>query len=96
MGERRTTLDPLLGPALQLESLPVIPERYASVAEATKLTEVMERLGTMATEERDSKSAAQLMNTAEALAVCVVNLIAYSRGRVPKVSSRAPDTNILL
>ena len=44
MGERRTTLDPLLGPALQLESLPVIPERYASVAEATKLTEVMERL----------------------------------------------------
>lgn len=89
--KKTTTLDPVLAPALQLEHLPVIPARMGVVQEADTLTGVLERLAARATVESDRDSATQLMNAAEALSVIVVSLVAYSRGRVPRISHRKPD-----
>lgn len=85
------TLDPMLAPALQLETLPIIPARMGVVQEADTLTGILERLHARASVEPDRESSQQLLNAAEALAVIVVSLVAYSRGRVPKLSHRKPD-----
>jgi len=85
------TLDPILGPALQLEALPIIPSRIGAVQEADTLLGVCERLQARATIESDRESSQQLLNAAEALGVVIVSLVAYSRGRVPKLSHRKPD-----
>lgn len=91
-----TTLDPILAPALQLEQLPVIPTRAGVVQEAEALTGVLERLHARATIESDRDSAQQLLNASEALSVIVVSLVAYTRGRVPKLSHRKPHANIIV
>jgi len=91
-----STLDPILAGASQLEALPIRPGRLWSVREAEALTGSLERIATEASEEFDRQAAQQLLNVAEAMAVMVVSLVAYSRGRVPKVESQKPKTNIVL
>jgi hypothetical protein len=90
------TLDPILGSALELERLPVRPGRQWAQHEASLLTSSLERIGAVAEGEGDRLAAQQLLNVAEALGVMVVSLIAYSRGRTPKVASKAPNTNIIV
>jgi hypothetical protein len=86
-----TPLGPLLGPALELERLPVLPGRMRAQSIAESLTMQMESLAAMSASEPDPAAAGQLANTAEALAVCVINLVAYARGRVPQARRNAPN-----
>lgn len=90
------TLDPILAPALQLEELPIVPARIGVAQEAETLTGVLERLHARSTIESDRESSQQLLNAAEALAVIVVSLVAYTRGRVPKLGNQKPNTNIIV
>lgn len=89
-------LDPLIAPALQLEQLPVIPGRKDMLDQAAALTTALERIGAKATIERDPQAALQLGNVANALSVLVISLVAYTRGRSPRVASQKPNTNIIL
>lgn len=90
------TLDPILAGAIQLEQLPVAPGRHWSLNEASLLTNSLERIAAAAEGEGDRVAAQQLLNVCEALGVMVVSLVAYSRGRVPKVASQAPNANIIV
>jgi hypothetical protein len=89
-------LDPILGPALQLEQLPVVPSRKDMVAVAEQLAGCVERITSKAAIEHDATAAGQLGNAANALSVIIISLVAYTRGRSPKVASRKPDTNIIV
>lgn len=90
------TLDPILAGAMALQELPIRPGRQWAHHEAYLLTNSLERLGAAAEGEGDRLAAQQLLNVAESLAVMIVSLMAYSRGRTPKVASKAPNTNIIL
>lgn len=89
-------LDPLLAPALQLAELPIIPARRWADQCAHNITHELERIGKQAAEEPDAHSSLQLMNLAEALGVAVISLVAYSRGRVPRVKSDKPPVNLIV
>ena len=91
-----TTLDPLLGQAMQLEMLPVVDARRWAVQQADALTRSMEQIGHHALCEGDAQAANQLANVLEALGVLSISLIAYSRGRSPRLESRKPNTTILI
>jgi hypothetical protein len=92
----KNTLDPILGSAMQLERLPIRPGRQWAQQEASLLTSSLERIGAAAEGEGDRLAAQQLLNVSEALGVMVVSLLAYSRGRTPRVESKAPDANIIV
>jgi hypothetical protein len=92
---RKSNLDPLLAPALELERRPVIPARVGAAEIANSLLTQCERIASMAAIDGDPHSAAQLLNTAEALGACVINLLAYSRGVVPRVSNK-PNVNLIV
>lgn len=89
-------LDPLLAPALQLEQLPVVLGRHDMLREAELLTGAIERVSEKAKAEADPTAAAQLANVANALSVMVISLVAYTRGRTPRVSSKKPNANIIV
>jgi hypothetical protein len=84
-------LDPLLAPALQLAELPVIPDRAWANRLAEKLVTELERLAPRIEGEKNPTAAGQLGNVAEVLGVSVLSLVAYSRGRTPRVASKAPE-----
>lgn len=89
-------LDPLLGPALQLDQRPIVPGRSWAATSAATLTAVLEEIGRRIPAEGDARSAGQLMNVAEALGVLTISLVAYSRGITPRVGSKKPNTNIIV
>ena len=89
-------LDPLLAPALQLADLPIIAERRWADDIAHNMTRDMERMAARITGETDPAAQGQLCNVAEVLGVAVISLIAYSRGKVPRVRSKAPPVNMIL
>lgn len=89
-------LDPILGPALQLEQLPVVPSRKDMIAIAEQLAGCVERIASKASIEHDATAAGQLGNAANALTVIIVSLVAYTRGRSPRVASQKPNSNIIL
>lgn len=91
-----STLDPLLSGALALEQLPILPGRSEALVQAEILTRAAERIAHMAADERDPAGSQQLLNTAEALCASVINLVAYARGRVPRLRHTAPEGTILL
>jgi hypothetical protein len=96
MPERNSTLEPLLAPALELDELPVLADRQDMQLEASNLVQSLERIAAKAQRERDPNAAGQLMNVAESLGVMVISLVAYTRGRVPRVKSKKPGTNIIV
>lgn len=91
---RGNRLDPLLGPAAEMERLPVKPERREADEIAARIMCDLERLALVMAGESNPVSAGQLRNTAEALAVCIINLMAYARGRIPRVAKK-PDVSII-
>lgn len=91
---RKTFLDPLLAGALEMERLPVQSNRADMVHTCEKLTQCIESISTKATIEGDGQAAQQLANIGESLAACVISLMAYTRGRSPKVASKKPNTLI--
>jgi hypothetical protein len=88
-------LDPLLAPALKLTELPVIPARQPAEDVATLIVGALERLAPLVDLETDVESQAQLGHVLEALGACTISLLAYARGRVPKVSNK-PNANIIV
>jgi predicted component of type VI protein secretion system len=91
---RKTFLDPLLAGALEMERLPVQSNRADMVHTCEKLAQCIESIGGKATFESDGEAAQQLANIGESLAACVISLMAYTRGRSPKVASKKPNTII--
>lgn len=89
-------LDPLLAPALQLADLPVVPDRKWADTIAHNLTRDLEKMALRAADERDPQAANQLANVTEVLAVAVISLVAYSRGKVPRVKSAEAPVNLIL
>jgi predicted component of type VI protein secretion system len=92
---RKTFLDPLLAGALQMEQLPVVSSRADMVHTCEKLTQCIESISGKCTIEPDREAAQQLANIGESLAACVISLMAYTRGRSPKVASKKPNTTII-
>jgi anti-sigma factor ChrR (cupin superfamily) len=93
---RKTFLDPLLAGALDMERLPVVSNRADMVHTCEKLTQCIESIGGKSMIEGDRDAQQQLANLGEALAACVISLIAYTRGKSPKVKSKKPNTTIIL
>lgn len=95
-GQGRGALDPILGPALQLEALPIVQTRAWAADTSAELLNLVERVMARTSSETNLESMGQLVHIAEALGVCTISLIAYSRGRVPKVSNQPPAGNIIV
>jgi formyltetrahydrofolate hydrolase len=91
---RKNFLDPILAGALEMERLPVQSNRADMVHTCEKLTVCIETISVKATIEGDPQAAQQLANIGESLAACVISLMAYTRGRSPKVASKKPNTII--
>lgn len=89
-------LDPLLAPMLQIEQLPVLVGREDMLVVAANLTSAVERITSKATIEADPKASEQLANVGNSLSVLIMSLVCYTRGKTPKLSSKAPGTNIIL
>ena len=93
---RTAGLDPLLAPALEMESRPVVESRRLAAEQAGSLTNTLEMLGLQLASETDAASQQQLANICNALGVLIIGVVAYSRGLVPKVASQKPNANIIV
>jgi len=95
-GNGAGALDPILGPAAELEKMAIVSGREWGQELAGHMTNAVDVLIERAGQERHPEVIAQLIHVAEALGVCAVSMIAYSRGKVPKVSQRPPPSNVVV
>jgi hypothetical protein len=89
-------LDPLLAPMLEIESLPILRGRSDMNTEAANLTAIFERISSKVITETDPKASEQLGHIASSLAVMIMSLVCYTRGKTPKLSSKAPTGNLII
>lgn len=88
--------DPLMAPLSRLMQLPVIPARAWAEQEADRITAAGITVAQIAVDEADKRSQAQLAAVAQSLQANAVSLIAYARGKIPRVERAEPNTNIIV